>query len=242
MKPPSEDERGDSVLIADESESSMDILEVAEESSSESGSSASRIQFSDEITSGDEIEVATETPAKPGAKPPSKETAPSTDRVVADILGPAPDDSSDEALETLDVDEVLETKEVVGAKPETAGVAPADDDHETVGIAAAEEPAAAPGAEETKAALGEGVETGAAVDGAVAAALQEQAGQEEPEAEAAATIVPARWETAQSWPIGNVLLIAATVALIIAGSMLFCDAFGVHNGLTAKIAQAMHGR
>ena len=243
LKPPSEGERGDSVLIADESESSMDILEVAEESSSESGSSASRIQFSDEITSGDEIEVASEAPAKPAEKPPAKETAPSTDRVVADILGPAPDDSSDEALETLDVDEAaVETKEVSGTESAIrASGAPPADDHETVGIAAAEEIKGAPGAEETKAALGEGVETGA-VDGAVAAALQEQAGQEEPEAEAAATIVPAGWETAQSWPIGNVLLIAATVVLIIAGSLLFCEAFNVHNGLTARIAQAMHGQ
>ncbi|MGD1000023.1 MAG: helix-turn-helix domain-containing protein [Candidatus Brocadiia bacterium] len=245
LKLPSDGERGDSVLIADESESSMDILEVAEESSSESASSASRIQFSDEGTSGDEIEVASESPSQVGQKPAPKSKDPSTDKVVADILGPAPDDSSDEALETLDVDEVLETKEVVGAgpKPATAAEAPGDD-HETVGIPVAEETKAALGAEETKAALGEGgeaVETGG-VDGAVAAALQEQAGEEEPEEEAAPAIVPAGWETAQPWPIGNVLLIAATVALIIAGALLFCDAFNVHNALTAKIAEAMHSQ
>ena len=159
MKLPSDGERGDSVLIADESESSMDILEVAEESSSESGSSASRIQFSDEITSGDEIEVAEEPPAKAGPKPSPKETAPSTDRIVADILGPAPDDSSDEALETLDVDEAVETREVAATESAIRSVTapPASDDHETVGIAAAEESKAAPPAEETKAALGEGV-------------------------------------------------------------------------------------
>ncbi len=243
LKLPSDGERGDSVLIADESESSMDILEVAEESSSESGSSASRIQFSDEITSGDEIEVAEEPPAKAGPKPSPKETAPSTDRIVADILGPAPDDSSDEALETLDVDEAVETREVAATESAIRSVTapPASDDHETVGIAAAEESKAAPPAEETKAALGEGVET-AGVDSAVAAALQEQAGVEAPEEEAAAPIAPAAWETGQPWLIGNVLLIAATVVLIIAGTLLFCEAFDVHNGLTARIAQAMHSQ
>jgi hypothetical protein len=80
------------------------------------------------------------------------------------------------------------------------------------------------------------------VDGAVAAALQEQATEEEPEEEAAPTIVPAGWETAESWPIGNVLLIAATVALIIAGTLLFCDAFNLHNALTARIAEAMRSQ
>jgi excisionase family DNA binding protein len=248
LKLPSDGERGDSVLIADESESSMDILEVAEESSSESGSSASRIQFSDEITSGDEIEVASESPSQLGQKPAPKATDPSTDKIVADILGPAPDDSSDEALETLDVDEVLETKEVVGAgagvKPGTGVAAPAADDHDTVGIPTAEETKGTPGAEETKAALGEEGEAAetSGVDGAVAAALQEQATEEEPEEEAAPTIVPAGWETAESWPIGNVLLIAATVALIIAGTLLFCDAFNLHNALTARIAEAMHSQ
>jgi hypothetical protein len=250
LKLPSEGEKGDSVLVADESESSMDILEVAEESSSESGSSASRIQFADEFTSGDEIQVASETPSqieeKLAPKPAPKGSGSSTDRVVADILGPAPDESSDEALETLDVDQVLETKEVVGteagAKPSTAAVAPAADDHETVGLPTAEETRAAATTEETKAALGEGgegVETGG-VDGAVTAALREQVGKEEPE-EAAPTIVPAGWETAQSWPLGNGLLIAATVVLIIAGGLIFCEAFNVHNGLTAKIAEAMYG-
>ena len=78
------------------------------------------------------------------------------------------------------------------------------------------------------------------MDGAVAAALQEQAGEEAPEEEAAAPIAPAAWETGQPWLIGNVLLIAATVVLIIAGTLLFCEAFDVHNGLTARIAQAMH--
>jgi hypothetical protein len=228
----------------------MDILEVAEESSSESGSSASRIQFADEFTSGDEIEVVSESPSqlgeKPAPKPAPKGIAPSTDRVVADILGPAPDESSDEALETLDVDQAIETKEAVGIEAGVepgAAAAPVADEHETAGIAAADETKVATGAEETKGAVGEGgeaVET-AGVDGAITAALEEQAGEAEPEEEAAPTIVPAGWETAQSWPIGNGLLIAATVVLIIAGALLFCEAFNVHNGLTAKIAEVIGG-
>ena len=253
LRLPSDGGAGDSVLVADESESSMDILEVAEESSSESGSSASRILFSDEVASGDEIEVAAETPSqliqKPAPKPGPKVGEPTTDKVVTDILGPAPEES-DEALETLDVDEVVETKEVAGAepgiKPETAAAAPVADERETVGVPAAEETKLTMGAEETKAAAGEegeAVETGG-MDGAVAAALQEQAGEEEPEeAEEAApeVIVPAGWETAQSWPIGNGLLIAATVVLIAAGVLLFCEAFDVHNGFTAGIARVMLG-
>ncbi len=189
LKLPADGEPGDSVLVADESESSMDILEVAEESSSESGSSASRIAFSDEVTSGDEIEAAADSSSKiaqqPAPKSGPKAHEPSTDKVVADILGPAPEES-DEALETLDVDEAVEAKETAGVEagigPEAAAVAPIPDEHETVGIPAADETKAAAGAEETRAAVGaegEAVETGG-MDGAVAAALQEQAGEEEP--------------------------------------------------------------
>jgi hypothetical protein len=224
------------VLVADESESSMDILEVAEESSSESASSASHIVFSDEVTSGEEIEVApAETPSQLGKKPAPKPSEPTTDKVVTNILGPASEES-DEALETLDVDEVVETKEAVGTeaavKPETAATVPVGNEFETVGL---------PTAEETKAATGEAGETGG-VDGAVAAALEEQAGEEEPaeaEEEAAPGVIPTGWETAEPWPVGNGLLIAATVILIVAGALLFCEAFKIHNGLTAKIAEVV---
>jgi hypothetical protein len=249
LKLPSEEEAGDSVLVADESESSMDILEVAEESSSESASSASHSQFSDEVTSGEEIEVATEPPSAEGLKPAAKPGAkpgepPTTDKVVTDILGSVPEDS-DEALETLDVDEAVEAKEPAGMeadiKPETSATVPVGDEHETVGL---------PSADETRAALSEAAEapeTGG-MDGAVAAALQEQAAEEEPQegeaAEAEAeggepTMVPTGWETAQSWPIGNGLLIAATVVLVVAGTLLFCEAFQIHNGFTAKVAEVV---
>ena len=117
-------------------------------------------------------------------------------------------------------------------EPEAAAAAPVADEHETVAIPTADETKATLGAEETAAAAaeetraavgeaGEAVETGG-VDGAVAAALQEQAGAEEPEAEPQAAeeeapaIVPAGWETAQPWLAGNVLLIAATVVLVVA--------------------------
>jgi hypothetical protein len=254
LKLPADGDTGDSVLVADESESSMDILEVAEESSSESGSSASRLAFSDEVTSGDEIEAAPESSAKAGQKPAPKSgpraNEPSTDKVVADILGPAPEDS-DEALETLDVEEGVEAKETAGAatdaNPEAAALAPFPDEHETVGIPAADETKATAGVEDTKAAMGaegEAGETGG-MDGAVAAALQEQAGEEEPaeaEAEEAAqTIVPAGWETAQSWPIGNGLLIAATVVLVIAGVLIVCQAFNIQDSFTNSIANMLQG-
>jgi hypothetical protein len=149
------------VLVADESESSMDILEVAEESSSESASSASRIAFSDEVTSGDEIEAAP-AGAKAAAKPPRKTGEPSTDKVVSDILGPAPEES-DEALETLDVDQAVEAKEPsstgIEAPIEPERAAPVADEHETVGIPAADETKVALGADETKAALTAPIQT-----------------------------------------------------------------------------------
>jgi hypothetical protein len=259
------DEAGDSVLVADESESSMDILEVAEESS-ESGSSASRISFSDEVTSGDEIETAAESASKLAQKPPPKVREPSstsTDKVVTDILGPAPEESSDEALETIEVDEaVVETREPSSTgieaeiqpeapepeapEPEAAVTAPVADEHETAAILAADETKAALGGEETKAAVGEAGEAAetAGVDGAVAEALQEQAGvEEEPAAEEeGAAILPGAWETVQSWPTGNVLLIAATVVLVITGVLLFCEAFNLHNSLTTAIANAVGGQ
>jgi excisionase family DNA binding protein len=243
LKPPADADAGDSVLVADESESSMDILEVAEESSSESASSASHITFPEEGSSGEEIEAATETPSKleqrPAPKPAPRAGEPTTDKVVTDILGPAQEES-DEALETLDVDEVVETKEAVGKeagfKPATAPTAPVGDEYETVGL---------PSAEETKAATdaaGAAGETGG-IDEAVAAALQEQAAEEESEEAEGQEQVPlaARtgWESAESWPIGNGLLIAATVVLIVGGALLFCEAFNVHNGLTAKIASVV---
>jgi hypothetical protein len=52
-------------------------------------------------------------------------------------------------------------------------------------------------------------------------------------------VIPTGWETAEPWPVGNGLLIAATVILIVAGALLFCEAFKIHNGLTAKIAEVV---
>jgi hypothetical protein len=165
---------------------------------------------------------------------------PSTDQVVTDILGPAPEEGeSDEALDTLDMGEAVATKEPAGVE---AGVQPqpgaaVTDERETVAVPAADETKAALGGEETRGTVteaGEAVETG----GAVAAAVEEQAGEEEPEAPA---VIPTGWEAVQSWPAGNVLLIAATVVLIIAGALLFCEAFGIHNSLTAAVAKAVVG-
>jgi excisionase family DNA binding protein len=256
LKLPPEGESADSVLVADESESSMDILEVAEESS-ESGSSASRIMFPDEVASGEEIEVAAEDRAPAGQKPTRKtgETA-STDKVVTDILGPAPgeESSSDEVLETLEMEEAAAGRELAGLEagmpPEPAAPAPVADEHETTAVPAADETKVA---DETKAAVGEEEAAGepaetVGVEGAVAAALEEQVGAEQPEAPAAAeeeeeaAIIPTSWETGQPWPIGNGLLIAATIVLVIAGVLLFCEAFNIHNSFTAAVANTVVGR
>ena len=65
---------------------------------------------SEEPTSSEEIKAASDS----GVRKTGDAT---TDKVVTDILGPAPEDSSDEALETLDVERDVETRGVTSAKP-----------------------------------------------------------------------------------------------------------------------------
>ncbi len=120
----------DSVLVADESDSSMDILEVAEESSSDSATSSADLDFMDESSSADDVmaalEVEEETPMRPedlaeeatptrGKAPAEEETpvrskdaAKAGSEQVTDILGTGEEDISDEELETLGLDEVTE--------------------------------------------------------------------------------------------------------------------------------------
>ena len=65
-----DEEPGDSVLVADESESSVDILEVADESSSDSSSSSSRMGLTDESSSGEEVQAITDIEESPQAMAP----------------------------------------------------------------------------------------------------------------------------------------------------------------------------
>ena len=69
----------------------------------------------EEPTSSEEIKAA----AGSGARIPGDA---STDKVVTDILGPAPEDSSDEALETLDVEQDVETHGLTSAEAGIKGL------------------------------------------------------------------------------------------------------------------------
>ena len=227
VKLPLDEERGDSVLVADESESSVDILEVTEESSSESASSASGMQISEEPSSGEGVKAPIVDESSTSAVHPPAGT---TDSTVTDILGLPAEDSSDEAMETLEVDEVVETHEAVSeeaVKPEEPS------SPETVPVAEGAETAGLPPPEETKAAV-DTSET-AAVSGAVAEAIAAAGEKEEEISEPEPAVAPGAWETVTPSAMGNGFLIAAAVMLVLGGAMLFCEMCGIHNGLTAKL-------
>jgi hypothetical protein len=228
VKVPLDEETADSVLVADESESSVDILEVTEESSSESASSASGIQISEEPSSGEGVKAPIVDDTSTSAVHPAAGT---TDSTVTDILGLPAEDSSDEAMETLEVDEVVETREAVpeeAVKPEEPPI------QETAAVAEGAETAGLPPAEETRAAVVDTSET-AAVSGAVAEALAAAAGEEKEEEIREPVAIAGAWETVTPSRMGNGFLIAAAVMLVLGGAMLFCEMFGIHNGLPAKL-------
>ena len=127
-----DDETGDSLLAVDESDSSLDILEVADESSSDTSTSAADLDFMDESSSGEDVaavlEVEEESPVRLPATDAGMDAGETA--TVTDILGGA-DDTSDEELETLDLDDVVETQEtLLDDEPvvEVAGIDALDDD------------------------------------------------------------------------------------------------------------------
>lgn len=175
-------DKGESVLVADESESSVDILDVAEESSSDSnapGTSAALKAAADEASSGDEVEAITDIEESPQPMPAvPAEPAEKLDRTVTDVLGVAEESSEDE-LQELDLDKVVDTQEAVISEDASSGseesiktsadatdTVPVVDEGSTVGIDAEQAT--------TQAAVETAGET-AAVAGAVADAIQEAA-------------------------------------------------------------------
>jgi len=206
-----------SVLVADESESSLDILEVADESSSDSESEGTDMAVAEEGSSGDavaalgDLHLEAEEPATAEVKP--IEHVPSDTDTVADILSDV-EESSDEALETIDLDEMAEVGEDFGAAPgtEAAETIPLSDEVETVGISA-----------EDDTRLTEGIlEEGefAEVEGREAELIAEPEAEESP-------LVAAGWEIVVPSKLGNACLIAAVLLLAVASLCLFCEVFGI---------------
>ena len=210
----SEEEPGESVLVADESESSSDILETAEESSSESVTTDSDLALVEE--SAEEAPVVADEPAEVILTPEeAAETA--TAETVSDILGSA-EEVSDDALETLDIEEVMGTQGTpveapVGAPPtETAATVPVGDEVETVGIAA--EPT-------------QGVE-GAFVEAVEAEGMM-----------APAAAVRPGWELVVPGPLGNAFLILTVVMFVLAGVFILSEMSGTTNVITEEIGRLL---
>lgn len=242
-------------VVSEDSESSVDILDVADESSSES--SASTMDLSDESGTGENVVVLTDIEESPKPMPPvaAKDGAKGKDSAtttVSDLLGQA-EEGSEEELETLDIEEVAETGDIPleqGEKtaPDTTDTVPIADEAETVGIAEA-----ATAADETKFGVGDTIET-AGVSDAVPEAAQEAAGPEAAVAEAAEAaeeaaeegaeqhmVAPIGWEMVTPSPLYNGCMIAAAVLLIIGCAFIICDANGIQNSYTQQVVDALKG-
>ena len=204
-------EGGESVLIADESESSVDILETVDETSSDSATSAAELDLEEESGSGEEIAAI------------SDEEHPSEAAALDTIM--ETEESSDEGIEPLDLDEVGDTVgieecgeeiEAIGLaeEPETVGIGERADDTKVVAgdVDAAELAAAAEGTETVgveEEMLGEAVEEA----GEVEEVLPEAAPEEER--------VVTGWSLVVPWLPGNIMLVAALIFMIVAGIFVF---------------------
>lgn len=254
-------DKGESVLVADESESSVDILDVAEESSSDSaapGTSAALKAAVEESSSGDEVEAITDIEESPQPMPAvPAEPAEKLDRTVTDVLGVAEESSEDE-LQELDLDKVVDTQEAVIAEDASSGseesiktaadatdTVPVVDEGSTVGIEAEQAT--------TQAAVEAAGDT-AAVAGAVADAIQEatvgaEEGSESQEAVADDVIEEIAEPEAQ--PIGmfpavapvqpsilyNIGLAAGLLILIGGAVFVFSEMFEYQGSFTQQVIQ-----
>jgi len=225
----------DSILVADESESSIDILETAEESSSGTVTSATDIAV-DEGTSSEEV----------AAVAGIEETPHGAGQVLESI---DLEESSDEGLETIDLDEVaeaaapsLEEAPMEGLGAETVELAdlaemdeedvpvtetvetPVEAEPETVGISPEDDTALA------EKALVEGVapETDEVEEPEIITA-------EETEVEGV-PMVRGDWGLVVSWLPGNILLAAAMAVVMLGGMVVFCEMLGIDNQITKQIA------
>jgi hypothetical protein len=220
----------DSALVGDESESSMDILEVADESaSSDSATSTADFDFMEESSSSEEVaevEDMTPEPAQLDA-----ESASETGEVVTDILSGSEEDISDEELDTLDLDEVVETQDTLLEEGEAAEVG-----GEEPGDIALEEPAT--GTAETVS-VGDEAETAGvpAEDATQAVELGEEAepapdfGQEEYEPEYAAARVGPGYAREEPSKLYNTFMILTLVVLAVGGLFVLTTATNAGNPL-----------
>ena len=253
-----DEQPAESVLVADESESSLDILEVTEESSSDSATSTADFDFMEESSSSEEVasvaEVAEETPSEEvrQAEDAPEEDTPiaiaidgdaSSGETVSDILGSG-EEISDEELETLDLDEVIETQETA-LDEETPAAAPVGG-METTTVEV--EPLAAAGGVAVEGPptdtaetmpLGDESETvGIAQEDATRMVGEEAPEELEEEAElAAAGSVAAGWELVTPSALGNALLILAIINTAVAGVFVLSEMTDSTNVITDVFAQ-----
>lgn len=224
-----DDEGAESVLVADESDSSLDILEVTEESSSDSATSAAELDFMDESSSGEDVAAVLEVEED---SPVGKAGAAVAGSTVTDILGA--EEGSEEELETLDLEDVVETQDTafeeaaVAAEEvdlgeeiplETPPTATAEtlevgSETETVGIAAGEE--VTRGVDEELEAVG----------------VEDLAGA--PEAEYEPAHVASGWGMVTPSALGNTFLILTILVAALGGMFLLYEVFGIKSGSGAN--------
>ena len=222
-----DDEAAESVLVADESESSVDIIETVDETSSDSATSTTDLGLLEESSSEEVTAVA---------------DAEDTDLAVEEAA--EVEEGSEDELETMDLDEVdavpetqieapaAETVDIAGIVPEEAATVeaetlPLDAEPETVGI---------PPTEETAIAAEEEVleEAGVAEVGEEVEAEEEEEFEAEPVAEEAA-IVAGGWDIVVPSVLGNACLVAAIAMLAVCAVFLFCEMAGISNSMTNQL-------
>jgi hypothetical protein len=258
-------DKGESVLIADESESSVDILDIAEESSSDSaagtGTSAALKAAADDASSGDEVEAITDIEESPQPMPAvPAETGEKLDRTVTDVLGVAEESSEDE-LQELDLDKVVDTQEaVIAAEDASSGseeaiktaadatdTVPVVDEGSTVGIdAEAATTQAAAIAGETAAVAGAvadaiqeatvGAEEGSESEEGVVEEVVEEVAEAEPEAAGAVGMFQAV-APAQPSLLYNIGLAAGLLIMVGGAVFIFSEMFEYQGSFTQQVIQ-----
>jgi len=220
-----EEEQPSAILPQEESESSLDILEVAEESSSETSTSTADLDFVDESSSSSGVEVAAVLDMEEESSSETSVKKPEKGETVSDLLATS-EESSDEELETLEVDRVVETQDTILEEPaetKTAAAAevPEAGTAETIPVAEEPETVGLTQEEATKA-LAEEVE-------AVAPPAEEE---EEAEVAVEPAHVAAGWELVTPSIMGNVFLALAIVLSILGGFFIVCEVTETSNALT----------
>ncbi len=254
-------DKGESVLVADDSESSVDILDVAEESSSDSSAGVGGSSLkgdADDASSGDEVEAISDIEESPQPMPAvAPDTGSTLDRTVTDVLGVAEESSEDE-LQELDLDKVVDTQEaIIAAEDASSGseesiktaadatdTVPVVDEGSTVGIDAEQATTQATVAGETAAVAGVvadaiqeatvGAEEGSEEGGE---ALAEEAAVAEAEPEPAAVGMFQAVTPIQPSLLYNIALAAGFLIMIGGAVFLFSEMFEYQGGFTQQVIQ-----